>query len=293
MLQTPTHQRSQTSTGIVMMCVGVACLCVNDALAKTLTTHYSPFQIQFLRNLIALPFAILIAWKMGGITALRSHRPIAHFARGGLWVGATFLFFTSITYMGLAEATALVFVAPLFITALSAMIFREHVGWKRWLAVLVGFIGVLIAVRPGTSTFQTVSLLPIATAFVYALLMLSARWVDPRESVWTLLLYMTGTGAILSLFLVPVVWTPVRPEDLYLFAAVAIFGTAGMTMMTQAFRLAPAIVVAPLDYTAIVWATLLGWIFWTEIPDALTFVGAAVIIASGVFIIWREHRAAA
>ena len=293
MLQTPTQQRSQTSTGIVMMCVGVACLCVNDALAKTLTTHYSPFQIQFLRNLIALPFAIIIAWKMGGIAALRSHRPIAHFARGGLWVGATFLFFTSITYMGLAEATALVFVAPLFITALSAMIFREHVGWRRWLAVLVGFAGVLIAVRPGTSAFQAISLLPIATAFVYALLMLSARFVDPRESVWTLLLYMTATGALISLFIVPFIWTAIRPEDLWLFAAVAIFGTAGMTMMTQAFRLAPAVVVAPLDYTAIVWATLLGWIFWTEIPDALTFVGTAVIIASGVFIIWREHRAAA
>ncbi|AKH99989.1 putative permease [Hoeflea sp. IMCC20628] len=274
------------------MSVGIACLCVNDALAKTLTAHYSPFQIQFLRNLIALPFAIMIAWKMGGGAALRSHRPLAHFLRGGLWVGATFLFFTSITYMGLAEATALVFVAPLFITALSALFLREQVGWKRWLAVLVGFAGVLIAVRPGSSTFQTVSLLPIATAFVYAVLMLSARWVDSRESVWTLLLYMTGTGAAISLFIVPFIWNPVRPEDLWLFVAVAIFGTAGMTMITQAFRLAPAVVVAPLDYSAIIWATLLGWLFWNEIPDALTFVGAAVIIASGVFIIWREHRVA-
>ena len=273
-----------------MMCVGVACLCVNDALAKTLTAHYSPFQIQFLRNLIALPFAILIAWKLGGAAALRSHKPLAHLMRGGLWVGATYLFFTSITYMGLAEATALIFVAPLFITALSALFLREQVGWKRWLAVLVGFAGVLIAVRPGTSAFETISLLPVATAFVYALLMLSARWVDSRESVWTLLLYMTGTGAAISLFIVPFVWNPIRPEDLWLFGAIAIFGTAGMTMITQAFRLAPAVVVAPLDYSAIIWATALGWLFWNEIPDALTFLGAAVIIASGVFIIWREHR---
>ncbi|MCY0095690.1 DMT family transporter [Hoeflea sp. J2-29] len=289
----PTNPRTHTSAGIILMCTGVACLCVNDALAKTLTDHYSPLQIQFLRNAIALPFAILIAFRMGGGAALRSHRPVAHLFRGSLWIGATFLFFTSIKYMGLAEATALVFVAPLFITALSALILREQVGWKRWLAVLIGFAGVLIAVRPGTSAFQTVSLLPIATAFVYALLMLSARWVDSRESVWTLLLYMTATGALLSLFIVPFAWTPVRPQDYWLFAAVAIFGTAGMTMMTQAFRFAPAVVVAPLDYSAIIWATLLGWLFWNEIPDALTFVGAAVIIASGVFIIWREHRAAA
>lgn len=245
MLQTPTETRARTSAGIVLMCVGVASLCVNDALAKTLTAQYSPFQIQFLRNLIALPFAILIAYRMGGAEALRSHRPLAHLMRGGLWVGATFLFFTSITHMGLAEATALIFVAPLFITALSALIFREPVGWKRWLAVLAGFAGVLIAVRPGTAAFEPVSLLPVATAFVYALLMLSARFVDSRESVWTLLLYMTATGALISLFIVPFIWVPLRTEDLWLFIAIAIFGTAGMTMMTQAFRLAPAVVVAP------------------------------------------------
>lgn len=279
------------STGIIMMCVGVACLCVNDALAKTLTDHYSVIQIQFLRNLIALPFAILIAIKMGGTAALRSHRPVAHLFRGGLWIAATIMFFTSLKYLGLAEATALIFVAPLFITALSAMFFGETVGWRRWLAVLVGFLGVLIAIRPGSSAFQTVSLLPIATALVYAILMLSARWVDSRESVWTLLLYMTGTGAVLSLFLVFFVWIPVRSGDWGLFIAVAIFGTAGMTLMTQAFRLAPAVVVAPLDYSAIIWATLLGWMFWNEIPDALTFVGTAIIIASGVFIIVREHKA--
>lgn len=273
-----------------MMCVGVACLCVNDALAKTLTDTYSPIQIQFLRNVIALPFALLIAWKMGGSAGLRSHKPLAHLFRGALWIAATIMFFTSLKHLGLAEATSLIFVAPLFITALSALIFREHVGWRRWLAVVIGFAGVLIAVRPGTSAFQTVSLLPVATAFVYALLMLSARWVDERESVWTLLLYMTATGAALSLFLVPFVWITIQPGDLWLFAAVAVFGTAGMTLMTQAFRLAPAVVVAPLDYTAIVWATLLGWLFWSEIPDGLTFVGAAVIISSGVFIIWREHR---
>ena len=274
-----------------MMCAGVACLSVNDAIAKILTAGYSPVQILFLRNLIALPFAFLVALRMGGAGALRSHRPAAHLLRGVLWIGATVLFFTSLMHLPLAEATALVFVAPLFITALSALFRIEQVGWRRWLAVIVGFIGVLVALRPGAAAFQPVSLLPVATAFVYALLMLSARFVDSRESVWTLLLYMTATGALISLFIVPFIWVPLRAEDLWLFIAIAIFGTAGMTMMTQAFRLAPAVVVAPLDYTAIIWATLLGWIFWTEIPDALTFVGAAVIIASGVFIIWREHRA--
>ncbi|MBB4003998.1 DMT family transporter [Aurantimonas endophytica] len=289
-MQATLETRRATLAGMAMMCVGVACLCVNDALAKALASNYSPLQILFLRNLIALPFAILIAAAMGGTAALRSHRPVTHLLRGLLWISAAFLFFSSLKYLALAEATALVFVAPLFITAISALFLRDPVGWRRWLAVLVGFAGVLIAVRPGAAAFQPASLLPIATALFYAALMISARWVDRRESVWTLLLYLTGAGALLSLLVVPFVWVPVQPEDYWLFAAIALFGTAGMTLMTQAFRLAPAVVVAPLDYTALVWATLIGWLFWNELPDSPVFVGAAIIVASGVFTIWRENR---
>lgn len=279
-----------TISGIVMMTVGVACLSVNDALAKFLVAGYSPLQILFLRNIIALPFAVLLAVKLGGVGALRSHRPAAHLLRGILWIAATILFFTSFIFLELAEATALIFVAPLFITAISAVVLREHVGLRRWLAVLIGFLGVLVVVRPGTATFQPASLLPVATAFIYAVLMLGARWVDPRESVWTMLLYLTGASALLSAFVVPFVWNPVRLDDLWLFAAIAIFGTAGMTLMTQAFRLASAVIVAPLDYTAMVWATAFGWLIWQEVPDGPTFVGAAVIIASGLYVIWREHK---
>lgn len=275
-----------------MICVGVAALSVNDAIAKLLTAHYLPLQILFLRNVIALPFALLIAWRMGGRRALRSFRPAMHLLRGALWICATILFFTSITYLGLAEATALVFVAPLFITAISALFLSEQVGPRRWMAVLAGFLGVLIIVRPGAAAFQPVLLLPVATALVYALLMLSARLVDPRESVWTLLLYLTGSSALLSAFLVPFVWVPVAAGHLWLFAGIAIFGTAGITMITQAFRLAPAVVVAPFDYTALIWATALGWLIWNEIPDGATYLGALVIIASGIFTIWREDRAA-
>ncbi|GAB4356617.1 MAG: DMT family transporter [Oricola sp.] len=283
--------RRQALTGIALMCAGVACLCVNDAIAKTLTAGYQPLQILFIRNLVALPIAALIAWKAGGVAALRSHRPAMHLVRGAIWVGAATLFFTGLSRLGLAEATVLVFAAPVFITALSALVLKETVGWRRWAAVLAGFAGVLIVVRPGSATFQPASLFPVATAFLYAWLMISARWVDSRESVWTVMLYLTAAGGLLSAFAAPFAWTPVRAGDLWLFAGIALFGTAGITMMTQAFRFAPAAVVAPLDYTALIWATLMGWLFWDEIPDLLTYAGAAVIIASGVFIVWRESRA--
>jgi len=120
--------------------------------------------------------------------------------------------------------------------------------------------------------------------------MIGARFVDRRESVWTLLLYLTGTSALLSAFIVPFVWIPLRPEDIWQFIAIALFGTTGVTLMTQAFRLAPASLVAPLDYTALLWATVLGWAIWSEMPDAATFIGAGVIIASGVSVILLERR---
>lgn len=276
---------------MALMVIGVACLCVNDALAKGLGAEYPVFQILFLRNLIAAPFTVLIALRMGGRAALRSHRPLAHLLRGALWVGAAWLFFTSIGRMGLAEATALVFVAPLFITALSALFFGEKVGRWRWSAVAAGFVGVLIVIRPGAETFQPIALLPVATALVYAALMLGARLLDPRESVWTLLLWLTGMGGAISALIAPFVWVPVAAADLPLFFAFALFGTAGMTMMTQAFRSAPASLIAPLDYTALIWAAGLGWIFWGEIPDAAAWLGAAIIIAGGALVIWREARA--
>ncbi|MBL3574684.1 DMT family transporter [Rhodovulum sulfidophilum] len=278
--------------GIAAMCAGVACLCVNDAFAKALTEGYSPVQILFLRSLIALPFAAVIAVGTGGPRALVSRRPLAHLARGGLVIVAALMFFTSFRYLGLAEATGLIFVAPIFITALSALVLREPVGWRRWLAVAAGFAGVLIVVRPGAAAFQPASVLPVLAALFYAVLMLSARWLDARESVWTMQLWLVGSSVLLSGLAVGFVWTPVPAGDLWAFACIALFGTLGMTLITQAFRMAPAVVIAPLDYTALLWATGFGWLFWQEVPDRATAVGAAVIVASGVFIMIRERRAA-
>ncbi|MCI5077249.1 DMT family transporter [Oricola sp.] len=290
MQTTATDIRPKAVTGIALMIAAAACLSINDAFAKALTAGYLPIQILFVRNIIALPIAALVAWKMGGTAALRSRRPAAHLMRGAIWVAAATLFFTSLGYLALAEATVLIFAAPVFVTALSALVLKDEVGWRRWSAVLVGFAGVLIVVRPGGSTFQAASLFPVATALLYAVLMISARWVDSRESVWTLMLYQTGAGALICALAMPFLWTPMRMEDLWLFVGISLSGTAGITMMTQAFRFAPAAVIAPFDYTALIWAALMGWLFWNEIPDVATYAGGAVIIASGAFIVWRESR---
>ncbi|QKV20516.1 DMT family transporter [Oricola thermophila] len=286
----PREAEPRPLAGIALMCAGVASLCISDAIAKELTAGYAVMQVLFMRNLLALPVAVAIAWKLGGRAALRSHKPMAHMVRGFIWIGAALLFLTGLRYLELAEATALAFAAPVFITALSALVLKETVGWRRWTAVLVGFAGVLIVVRPGSAAFQAASLFPVATAFVYAVLMISARWVDKRDSMWTLMLYLVISGTLISALAMPFAWRPIAAEHWWLFLGIALFGTMGVTMITQAFRMAPASVVAPLDYTALVWSTLLGWMFWGEMPDFLTYAGAAVIIASGIYIVWREGK---
>ena len=290
MYSTTLDTRAKATLGILLMCAGITSLSVSDAIAKALTESYSPIQILFIRNFLALPFAILIALKMGGPSALSSYKPAAHLLRGVVWLLAAGLFFTGLKYLEIAEATALVFVAPVFITTISALFLKETVGWRRWLAVLAGFAGILIVVRPGAGTFQNASLLPIATAFFYAILMISARWVDPRESVWTLMLYLVGAGALLSAMIAPFAWSELQSEHTWLFICNTIFGTAGITLITQAFRFAPAATVAPFEYSALIWATLLGWLIWDEIPDLLTYVGAGVIILSGCYIVFREQQ---
>ncbi|WP_254656316.1 DMT family transporter [Jannaschia sp. CCS1] len=273
-----------------MMTIGVAALSVNDAMAKALADAYSPLQILFLRNVIALPIALSFALHMQGKTALRSKTPVVHLLRGFFWVVATYLFFTSITHLGLAKSTALIFLAPLLIVAIAALFLGEHADWRRWCVVALGFFGAMIIIRPGMSGFDPIAWMPVAAALMAAFLMLSARMVDPHESFWTLLLYLTGSSALISAIIVPFVWIPVQVTHLWLFLGVALFGTAGMVLMTQAFRIAPATLIAPLDYSALVWASLFGWWFWQEIPDRLTYIGAAVIVASGLLNIFTDRE---
>ncbi|MCL3883231.1 DMT family transporter [Marivita sp. GX14005] len=276
--------------GIALMCAGASFLAINDAFAKYLTDDYSPVQILFLRNLIAMPFAAAMAVRLGGRGALRTRRPGIHFARGALWLLAAVLFFTGLKFLGLAEATVLVFAAPVIITAISALFLRERVGPRRWAAVLIGLMGVIVVVRPGTGTFQPASLFPVATAVLYAILMISARWIPREESVWTTMFFQTATAGVLAGIASVWIWVPVAPGDLWLFIGIAAAGTLGITLITEAFRFSEAVVVAPFDYTALIWATLLGYLVWNEVPDALTWVGAAIIIGSGIYIIWRESR---
>jgi drug/metabolite transporter (DMT)-like permease len=279
-----------SGAAIATMCVGALCLVCNDAAAKWLIADYAPLQIVFLRNLFAAPIIAAIVLSVGGWPALRTRHLRVHALRGLLFVGGASAFFLSLRTLPLAEATALFFAAPIFITALSVPLLREHVGWRRWTAVIAGFVGVLIIVRPGGAAFQPASLLVLATASLYALAMISTRWIDRSEGIWTMMFYVVLFPALFSGAVVSVQWQTPALSHFPIFAAQAVFGTLGMTLISQSFRLAPAAVVAPFDYTALIWASLLGWLLWNEIPGIWTYVGAVVIVASGIYIVIRETR---
>lgn len=276
--------------GILAMCAGLAFLTLNDAVAKLLTDRHDPVQILFLRNLIAVPIIAAAALLLHGPRALRTRRPGLHALRGLVMLAAVWFYFSALSLLPLAQATALIFAAPIIITALSAPLLGERVGPWRWGAVLLGFVGVLIVVQPGAAGFQVAALLPLGAALGYAIFMISARWLEPEDGFLKTMLFVMLFPMLYAAPFALWFWTAPRWEDLGLFAACAVFGSLGITLIGQAFRLAPAAVVAPFEYTALVWATGLGWVIWGDVPGAATVAGALVIVASGAVIAWREAR---
>jgi drug/metabolite transporter (DMT)-like permease len=285
----PTHHATPASAaaGILCILVGMLSLTISDAIAKWLGGMYSPPQILFLRCAIALPFVAAVVLALGGRQALRTRHPGVHLLRGAINVISASAFYGSLRYLPFAEATAISYAAPLCVTVLSVIVLKERVDAMRWAVIALGFVGVLLIVRPGVSGFQPAALLPLVTAVLYAAMMITARFIGPGESFLTMTFYIVAGQLVCSAAVLPWFWRTPDPTHWPFFAGVALFSTAGLSLITQAFRIAPASVVAPFDYTGLIWATLLGWIFWRETPDVLTSIGAVIIVGAGLSIILR------
>jgi len=282
---------ASTSKGIACVVAGMFLLTLSDALAKHLSQHlYSPLQIMFLRAALALPVVLVIALVLGGRRVLVSRHIGLHVGRGAFNLASAVSFYMGFRYLPLAENVAIAFAAPLFVTALSVWWLRERVDARRWLAVAMGFTGVLLVARPGAVNVQLAALYPLTAAFFYALVMISARAIGPGEGMLTTMVYIVIGQLACSSLVVPWFWRTLDWPHLPFFFAMALCGTLGLTLITQAFRIAPASVVAPFDYSGLGWAVLLGWLFWDEVPPALAYLGMACIVASGLYIVWRENR---
>jgi drug/metabolite transporter (DMT)-like permease len=248
-------------------------------------------ELAFYRFAFGLP--PLLAWiaLTRNFGAWRTKRPLAHLSRGAIGLATMVLAFSALTYLPLAEAATIGFVAPLFSVMLSAVILSEKVGRYRWSAVAVGFIGVLIVMRPSGAGLPPIGLaLALAAALGVAAVTITIRQIGRTESMpttvlWFTLFSMTVTGALL-----PVFGQAHDARGWAILAALGLFGGVGQLFLTSALRFAPVSVVVPFDYTQLIWAVLLGWAIWDTRPPATTWLGAAVIVASGLYTVYREHK---
>ena len=278
--------------GILFMLLGTAILTVNDAILKWLTAGYPTGQLIFMRGIfVTLPIALLV-WRMGGLAVLRINDFGAHALRAGFVILSTFCFVTGLRFMPLADAIAITFAGPLFITALAAPVLTEAVGWRRWTAVLVGFVGVLVMTRPGGGAIQWVALWPLAGTFFGALRDLTTRRISTAESSLALLCTSTVAVVVAGLATSPFGWNPIPAFDLGLMAASGILVGSAHFLMIECFRLAEAALLAPFKYSNMIWAIMLGFAVWGDLPDAWTLTGAAFVVGSGLYILRRESLAA-
>ena len=287
------ERQNRPVLGIGLMVAAVGLLATMDMLVKVLVTaDHSVFQMMFLRSWIILIFCLAVLPRWGGFAALRMQRPSLLLLRSVAGAGGALLYFESLRQLPLADATSLAFGATFIMTVLSVPLLKERVGPHRWLAVIVGFIGVLIVVRPGGS-FHPAALLAVAGSIGYALMMVLGRVLGPTEPSFRQVFYFNLLLGLISLPSAVADWTPLSSTDLLLLGVLSVLAFAGHFCLTAAFVRAPIGVVAPLEYTALAWATGLGYAVWGDVPDAAVLGGSAIIVLCGLYILHRESRQSA
>lgn len=281
---------ASTRKGILLMLAALLLFTAMDALAKGLVQAYPTTQVIWAR-FAGQVLLVLIIVNRTLPTIARTRHPWLHLLRSATQMGATGFFFASLAHIGLAEATALADINPVLITLGAAIFLGEKLGPRRIAGVIAAMIGAMIIIRPGADVFTPAALLPLGCAVCYAASALLTRKVGMSETPWTAMLYGALFGLIATSAFLPGVWQPIAPGDLWLFILVGILGTAAQICLIRAFSMTEASILAPFGYAGILLATVWGIVLYDEWPDALTLLGAAIIVASGLYIWHRETRA--
>lgn len=282
--------RYQPLRALIYMGGAGFCLTLLDVGVKWLTTDYTPPQIAFLRYIIGIGFAIAIASQAGGVRTLKTSRPMGHLLRSVLNLATMLTFYYALARLPVADAIAIGYAAPLFMTVLSVPLLREQVGPRRWIAVLIGFAGVLLILRPSDAGFDVGSLLALLSAFLYALTLITSRQLSATESSHTMLFYYSVAVLIAMGAIMPWLWVTPAWKDMWVILLVGVAGSVGQFFLNQAFRYGEVSLLAPVEYATLLWATIFGFLIWNELPGLAVVVGATIIIASTLYIVHRETR---
>jgi len=288
----PTRQ-TNILRGMALMCLGVSMFPFLNASAKYLSAEYPMPQIVWARFAGHLVFVLVAFLPRRGWRLLVTHRPGLQIGRSFFLLASTLFFVSAIGSVQLATASAIGFATPILVTALSVPLLGEPVGIRRWTAVCIGFIGVLIIVRPGSDLMNPSVLLLLGAAVSYALYQIVTRRSGAHDSAETGIVYAALVGTVVMSFIVPFVFrAPASPAHALLFSLLGILGGFGHYLVTRAFQLAPAAFISPFGYVELIGTTILGYLIFGNVPDGATWLGAAIIIAAGVYIAIRERRLA-
>jgi drug/metabolite transporter (DMT)-like permease len=292
--------RDRTGAGIVFANISVLTFTLMDAIIKDASRQFPTGEIIFFRNLFAFIPLLLYVWLRGERLNLKTRNAWGHVMRGGFGVTSMFFLFLSYQKLHLSDAIALGLSGPIFVTVLSVPILGEHVGWRRWSAVITGFIGVVVMTRPGPGVFDVDAVWPLLGAVFYAFAMISIRRLGSSEPSSTIVFYFSAFSVVASLITIPFgrlddsfEWVmPQQIRPCLELLAVGLLGGTAQILLTNAYQRARASVVSPFDYTALVYGFVLAWVFFEEVPDAFLVVGGLIVVASGVYIIHRETAVA-
>jgi drug/metabolite transporter (DMT)-like permease len=275
--------------GIFFMSCAVSMFPIINASAKYLSAAYPITEIVWARFAGHLVFVVLAFFPRLRWRLFHTVRPVVQVSRSMLLLGATTLFVSAIGRLPLATASAIGFASPFIVTALSVPVLRERVGLRRWTAVIIGFIGVLVIIRPGAGFTNWATVLVLCSASCYAVYQVLTRLIAPHDRAETGIVYAALVGTVAMSILAPLDWRPPGAAlDWLLFACLGFFGGFGHYFAIKAFRFGPAAVIAPFSYGELVGTTILGYYVFGNFPDAWTWLGAAIIISCGAYIAYRE-----
>ena len=276
--------------GIVLMCLSTVAFSIMHGLVRFVSEVLPPFQIAFFRNIFGLAFLLPLLMR-SRFSILRTKRIGLHALRGIINIIAMLMFFTALSISPIAKVTALSFTAPIFMAILAVFVLRERFRIYRWLAILSGFIGMLIILRPGLVAIDTGALLVTASAGLWAIALLLIKILSRTEASLTIVAYMGIFLGVFSIFPALWVWQPFGMQTLFWLALIGLFGTIAQMSLSQSLKETDPTALMPFDFLKLVWTALIGAWFFSEIPDVYTLIGAAVIFASGFFIALREQKA--
>jgi drug/metabolite transporter (DMT)-like permease len=273
------------------MLIAVGSFACLDTLLKLLSQYYPTMQVGAMRGAASLPFLVLPALLMGRARELRPVRWRWHIARGLLQILVLTTFVYALRLLSLADTYAIFLCAPLLVTALSVPLLKEHVGWRRWVAIGVGMCGVLVMLRPSGSNLITLgALAALISAAAYAVSVISVSVLTRTEAAASITLWPMLVMTVLTALYAAPHWVAIRFEHWGWLLATGAAGALGTRMLTEAFRAAPASVVTPFEYSALIWGVAIDWLLWSRLPSARVVAGGALVIASGLFLIWRERQ---